>query len=204
MKTAIIRQVLLLGVVFVLLCGCANTVSYKLMKEYKQKQPHTVAILPIGGEEGDSEIRYLFRTIAYKKLIQKNFNVLPLEKVDEKYLNTGTADIDSMPPHMLAELFNVDSILYCTITDWNKSTFATYASLKVKATFELYARDGTRLWRARHGTKEYDVNLDRSQMKLAIITAYEPRIQRLLDAVFMTLPSTTVLYKKKTFFKWLP
>jgi hypothetical protein len=197
----------LLIIVFLFsLASCGNSVSYKTHPNYGLRAPRTIAILPVTSKNKKitSDARRLLRTVVARKLIEKNYHVVSLDEVDRRYIKYGSEQLEAMEPARLAGLMKADAVLYTTITKWDENSLATYASLKVGVGFKLFSKDGLRLWRAAYDTKESDIRLDRTQVELAVLKVYEPRIQRLVDTSFITLPNTFDKDERKEFFKWLP
>lgn len=192
--------------VFVAATGCGKTVSYKLSNEYAISNPRSIAILPLSSDvkDADREGLQLFRQAIYSKLKEKNMRVVPISVVDDAAVKLGVDYLARMKPHEACALFKTDAVLYGTLSEWDVDTFVTYASLKVGASFALYSSDGTRLWKASYDTTERDARFDKTQVELAVVKAYEPRIQRIVDAVFYTLPPAKVITEKKSYYDWLP
>jgi hypothetical protein len=184
--------------------GCSNIPIYTISENYSSLAPNTVVVLPVWGDVEDANVRRLFRTMALARLNSLNYSVLALEEVDEKYLKLGSGRFKDMNPGEVSRFFGADAVLYTRITKWEEKLLVTYASLEIGAGFELYSADGTMLWKAHYSTSEYDIKFDKSSMELAVIMVYEPRIQRVVDAVFSTLPSGLKPKEEKRFFDWLP
>ncbi len=192
-------------IVSLFIYGCGNPVTYVLSERYDLIHPYTIAIMPVewdNMEQRDEEVARLFRIMTFDRLQSLNYKPIPLETVDRRYGELSV--VGGVEPSLMAKGLGVDGVLYIRIIRWKKRLFVPYASLKVGAEFVLYGMDGTELWRARYSTKESDIRLDRSTMELAIIKAYEPRIQRIVDRVFTTLPAMQREHRKKTYFEWLP
>ncbi|MBI5344513.1 MAG: hypothetical protein HZB83_04130 [Deltaproteobacteria bacterium] len=190
------------------LAGCSNAVKYTLSGQYARARPHSVAVMPVKGADsmadGKREVSYLFRTMAVERLKAMNYNAVPLEEVDVRILKSGRDQFAGKTPKEIAGELDVDSILYIHITEWDSRLFVTYASMKFKARFELYGRDGARLWQADHSWGDADLRLDRASLELAVIKAYEPQVQRFIDLVFATLPKGETRQEEKRYFDWLP
>ncbi|MEE8575497.1 MAG: hypothetical protein V3T30_08805 [Thermodesulfobacteriota bacterium] len=124
--------------------------------------------------------------------------------VDDIAVKLGSKRVAQMAPEKACALFKTDAVLYSSLTEWDVDRFVNYASLKVGAKFSLYAKDGTKLWSADYVTTERDARFDKTQMELAIIKAFEPRVQRIVDAIFYTLPPVKIKNEKKRFYNWLP
>jgi hypothetical protein len=142
--------------------------------------------------------------MALARLKSLNYAVLDLEEVDEKYLKLGSGRFKEMNPGEVSRFFGADAVLYTRITKWEEKLLVAYASLEIGAGFELYSADGTMLWKAHYSTSESDIKFDRTSMELAVIKVYEPRIQRVVNAVFSTLPPGLKRKEEKRFFDWLP
>lgn len=201
-----IKKILAFILITVSLAGCSNAVKYTVSDQYRQARPYTIAIMPVvqDGQRENNEAARFFRTAAAEKLRLLNYGVIPLEQTDEKYQKAGSAWFSGKKPHEAAKLFNADAVLYIHVTGLDRSMFAGYASLKLKAFFEIYSLNGALLWRAEHHTRESDLSFDKKSIELSVIKAYEPQIQRFTDAVFATLPRGEAPIKTQTFFQWLP
>lgn len=190
----------------VLLAGCSNSVKTTLSERYRAYSPKTVAVAPVVWKaEGESnDAANTFRMMTAEKLKELNYRVVPLSAIDDTYLKLGSAAMTAKNPSELAALLGADAVLFIKIQQWNIDRFVTYASLKVEADYELYSATGERLWRAGYSTRDADLRLDRKSMEYAIIKAYEPKVQRFVDAIFTTLPQANAETNERTFFQWLP
>ncbi len=200
--------------IFVLnIFGCGSAVSYKITKNYQGNMPKSIAVLPVRGEKAESDARYLFRIMTYEKLSKLNYNLMPLETIDDKLTKANISRkefLEKMPAEM-AGLLGVDAVIYVTITGWNTRFFLTYASIDIDARFDMYAAStGEMMWTAEYGHEESDVSIDRETLKIKVTKIYEPMIQKIVDAAFSTLPSSYDVKKnkqdegsKKKYFEWL-
>lgn len=190
-----------------LLGGCGTAVRHVVTDGYAQAAPAKVAVLPVVWEEkapGEAEdISRLFRAMSVEKLSVLKYLTVPLEEFEKDGGNAK--EWATRPPNEAAALLGADALLYIRVTGWDRDSFLPYAALRIEASFELRSRSGQLLWAADHRSKESDLNLDRAPMHLAMYKAYEPRVQRFVDAVFTTLPPGKAEERtKKTYFKWLP
>lgn len=185
-------------------CGCSSMPVSTLSGDYRSSSPRTVVVLPVGGAVEDANVRRLFRVMTFERLKSLNYAVFALEEVDEKYLKLGSERFKDMSPGEVSKFFGADAVLYTTITQWEEKTLVTYVSLEIGADFALYGADGRRLWDSAYSTKESDLKFDRTSTEVAVIKVYEPRVQRIVDAAFSTLPRGTVRKEDKKFFDWLP
>lgn len=195
-----VKKNIFLILVLFMAAGCMNAVKSSVSPIYGQAAPATIAIMPVDWSEakaaggGDEKIGRMFRKVASERLRDMNYNVIAVEAVDEEYKKAGGG---------LTGL--ADAFLYIRIKDWDTDRLSTYASLKIKASFELYSANGTRLWDAEYATSESDLMQDKSSLEYAVIDIYEPRVQRLVDAILSTLPQGAAQKAaKKSFFNWLP
>ncbi|MBI5559721.1 MAG: DUF799 family lipoprotein [Deltaproteobacteria bacterium] len=196
-----------LFLVFVTLAGCAGSVRYKVSKDFSAARLDTVAVLAVAGEVPDAKIKEIFRNAASKKLGAMNYDVLPSAAVDNIYAKYPDAAQGADRVKEVSGLLNADSLLYINVTGWKERFFVTYAALKINAEFTLYSKTGAVLWRGRYSTKESEMRFDRELLKMDVIKAYEPRIERLVDTVLSTLPRRPVEKKEeekpKSYFDWL-
>lgn len=190
------------------LAGCSNAVKYTVSEQYGRTRPYTIAVMPViredAAEEGGAEVSRLFRTMSAERLKNMNYGVATLEDVDGKVLKQGANRSALKTPRETAAELGADAVLYIYITDWDTRLFVTYASLRFKARFELYSKDGAKLWQASHGWGDADLRLDRNSLELAVIKAYEPQVQRFVDLVFATLPPGEPPKDNERYFDWLP
>lgn len=193
--------------------GCGPAVSYKIMPNYQNKIPKSIAVLPVRGEKAESDARYLFRVMTHEKLSQLNYNLMPLEVVDDKLTkaNINRKEFLEKPPAEMARLLEVDAVVYITITSWSTKFFLTYASINVEARFDMYsASTGELVWTAKYGHEESDVSIDRETLKIKVTKIYEPMVQKVVDGALSTLPSFPEAKinkqeegSKKRYFEWL-
>lgn len=190
--------------------GCSSAIKHTLTPDYNEKMPNRVAVLPAEGNHENRDAQYLFRTMAYDKLIQKGYSPVSLEAIDEKLIRSGIRrdEFRSKTPKELAAIFGTEAILYITITKWDNTLFLGYASQKIEAEFALYHGDeGERLWKAEFNTKDSGMGLERDVIEFGVIKTYEPVIQRIVDAVFSTMPDNKIIAtgsSRKTYYDWLP
>lgn len=192
-----------------LISGCAKPVIYKLSERYNDIHPYTVAVLPVIWETtpdlSDRDVEtaaYLFRGMAEERMKRMNYTVVPLEEVDRKYAENGR--FAKLKPETVAAVLGVDAVVYIHVFAWNTSSFIIRSAFTLRAGFELFGKAGASLWQATYKTKETDYRFDTAPAELAVIKAYEPRIARLVDALFTTLPEAEPSEFRETFFLWLP
>ncbi|HBG46515.1 MAG TPA: hypothetical protein DDW94_05935 [Deltaproteobacteria bacterium] len=202
------RRLIFAIIIAVTLSGCGPAVKHIVSPEYEQTRPTKVVVLPLiweleAAKEAD-DISYLFRRMTAEKLNLLNYQTVPLEDVEKA--GKGSGDwFTGKAPHEVAALFGADSVLFIRMKDWDKHSLPPYASLEIRASFELRSANGSLLWQAEYSSSEADLNIDSAPMHLALYKAYEPRVQRFVDAIFTTLPAGQAREQsRKTYFKWLP
>ncbi len=186
------KKIIVSIMLLILAYGCSPSVKKTISPGFSESQPAIVAVMPVKWDspaaKEDAEIAALFRKLTAGKLKALNYAALPLEEADAK----GT---DS----------RADAFLYIHIRDWDRDSFAGYVSLRVDAAYEMYSKDGARLWTAEYSTKESDINLDERSREYGVFGTYETRIERLVEALLSTLPpGEPSKSAEKKFFQWLP
>ncbi len=193
---------------FLLLAGCGPAVKHTVAPEYVQIAPKRVVILPVIWDDGATaeadKISLLFRQMSSEKLGLLNYSAVPLSEVDS-FSGGRPGWFSGKTVDEIAAPFKADSVLFIRVTDWDKDDLLPYTSLKIGASFELASALGKTLWKAQYSTSEADLGLDTRTMELAVHSAFEPRIQRFVDAVFSTMPAGEVQKEqRKSYFDWLP
>jgi len=193
---------------FLALAGCGPAIKHTVSPEYAQISPKRVVVLPVVWEQQAApeagDISLLFRKMSSERLGLLNYSAVPLDEVDKA--GNGQPDwFVGKPVHEIAALLKADSVLFIRIKEWDKDNLLPYKSLNIEAAFELHSAVGKVLWKAEYSTSEADLGLDSRPMELAVHNAFEPRIQRFVDAVFSTLPPGEAdTSQRKTYFQWLP
>jgi len=202
------RKILPVFCILLFLAGCGGpAVDYTLSDQYRLARPYTVAVLPVewaSDAPEDKDVSHLFRTMSYERLGAMGYRLLPLEAVDALYLKGGLKATAARPKQEIATELGVDGLVVVRVVEWDKGTLASYASLGIKAELAIYSSKGVSLWSAGYKTSESDASLDAEPIEMAVVKAYEPRIQRFVDAVFTTLPQAEIPRSERTFFDWLP
>ena len=202
------KKLLFAILIAVSLADCGPAVKRTVSADFEQLAPYRVVVLPVIWEspataEAD-QISNLFRMMSAEKLSALNYQAVPLDDV-ERY-SAGQRDwFAGKKPHEIAAPFKADAVLYIRLLDWDTDSLMPYASLKIKAAYEMRSATGKLLWTAEYKSKEADLSIDKVSMHLTMYKAYEPRVQRFVDAIFTTLPEGRLQEKtRKSYFKWLP
>jgi hypothetical protein len=203
------KKIILLLALIILPTGCAKKVAFELSDELSRYKPVSVVVMPVtvdsDPEKIEADVLRLVRSTAQDKLLEKGYSSFPLEDTDKQLNARNLLGKEKLPaPRTLGPIFQADAVLYTRITEWNEDQLASYASLKIGVQFMLYSANGTLLWEGSYSTKHSDFRLDASATELGVLKAYEPRIQRIEDAVFLTLPAAQRQKERKEFYRWLP
>ena len=188
-----------------LMAGCGHAVKHTVSTEYYRLKPHTVALLPVvwkgdAKEAENSEVSLVFNDMLVEKVRSLGYAVTVVDEDDAR-----AADAAATPPAELARRLGVETVMYSHITGWDTDQLVTYAALTLKARFNLYSANGEELWKAEHVSKKFDLRLDKKPMEIAVIDAWEPKVQRFIDIVFATLPrSEAPASAQEKYFDWLP
>lgn len=195
---------------FTVFSGCGSVAKYTLAPDYKEKAPNIIAVMPVNGDIGENDAHYLFRTMAYEKLIQMGYYPIPLETVDDKLMRSGMkrGEFRNKTPKELASMLGADSVFYAVITEWDATLLLGYASMTIGAKFDLYdGATGKKMWESEFETKDSDVSLEGNVVEFGVVKAYEPAIQRVIDVIFSTIPAIDKIGKtnpSKGYYDWLP
>jgi len=200
-----LKKIPVLILLLALMAGCGHAVKHTVSNDFYRLKPRSVALLPVVWK-GDAKA-------AENKEVTRVFNDMLVEKVsslgyavkviDEK--DAAAAGAYAVLPAELAGRLGTETVMYSSITGWDTDQLATYAALTLSARFNLYSANGSELWKAEHVSKKSDVRLDKRPMEIAIIDAWEPKVQRFIDIVFATLPrSEAPAGAEEKYFDWLP
>ncbi|MFQ5586991.1 MAG: GNA1162 family protein [Thermodesulfobacteriota bacterium] len=188
--------------------GCSNKVDYTVEPQFERSVVETIAVMPVGGDRGSEEGRLLFREVANETLARSGYAVLPAEVVDKRLssLTKGREGAtDGVSREEMIKALDVDTVLFITITKWETPLLLYYASIKIEAEFELYSRQGEKMWTAEYSLGDSDFSADSDYLKVAVHGAYELMVVNLVDRVLATLPLRhRASTKGKGHFDWLP
>lgn len=190
----------------VLLAGCQGKVRHSMVEDYPSRSPVTVVVMPVVWEDSApegperEEVESLWRGLSVEGVRRLGYTVPGPEVADRRYEPGPKLD-----PAEAARSLGADGVMYVFVEEWDTDVFVTYASFSIGARFELYSKEGERLWRASYSTSESDVALtDRERVEYSVLKTYEPRVQRVVDAVLSTLPSPPAGSESEGYFDWLP
>lgn len=176
------------AMVMFVLTSCGGTISHKLSNEYPPKDLTTVTVLPISGF-ADPAAKEVFRSMIRTALSDKNFVVLLDSAAEEVYLRLGKVKFYSLDPKDMALAIGADMVMFCKVYKMEVTDTAGYKALDISAGYKLFDNKGELLWESDHEIGDSGFGFDPELNELAVIEAYEPKVQRLVDASFTTLPS---------------
>ena len=109
-----------------------------------------VAVAPLENRSNDISATEIVRSAFITEIGQRGWNVVPAEESDRVLretlgINYG-GQLRSTTPGVVCRELGVEGVFYGDVREWNKTTTGVYNKITVTASFELYAKDGTRLW----------------------------------------------------------
>lgn len=109
-----------------------------------------VVVAPMENRSNDINASEIIRSAFVGAIAGKGWNVVPTEESDrmlrESLGITYGGQLASTTPGEVCRILGVEGVFYGEIREWNKTTTGVYNNVTVAASFELYARDGTRVW----------------------------------------------------------
>ncbi len=140
------------GLVF--LNSCATPISYV---SEKYRSSGKIAILPLVNESNDLDGPVYVRQLIEKGILSRGFQIVQTDQVDQNLKEKGFTNggqLRATTPQKIGEWTGADSLLYCTLEDFNYINVGFYAQRRVKIIARLVdARTGERLWESeREGT----------------------------------------------------
>lgn len=201
------KLLLLFFIVFMAVsCGGPN-MEYALSDKYRSERPYTLAVLPVEwASDAPDKLMAVnhFRAMTNEKLIALGYRLVPLAAVDGAYRNNGPDGASDEVKARIAEKSGADGLVHIHIVNWDVAHIGSYASLNIEAVFSIYSKKGELIWSSSYKTSESDMSFDPEAVDVAVVKAYEPRILRLVESIFATLPQAERPAPEKTFFEWLP
>lgn len=98
----------------------------------------------------DIDASAIIRSAFVDAIVQRGWNVVPTEESDRMLRETlGISyggQLASTTPDEVCRSLDVEGVFYGEVREWNKTTTGIYNKVTVTAAFDLYAKDGTRVW----------------------------------------------------------
>src|SRR3989304_906548 len=109
-----------------------------------------VAIAPLENRSNDIDASGIIRSAFAAEIARRGWTLEPTEESDralrEKMgINYG-GQLASTTPEQVCRALGVEGVFYGEVREWNKTTTGIFNQVTVTASFELYDRDGTRVW----------------------------------------------------------
>ena len=109
-----------------------------------------VAVAPMENLSNDLDASAIIREAFREEILRRGWNVMPPEESDrllrERLGVSYGGQLDSTTPAEVCRALEVRGVFYGVVREWNKTTTGIYNQVTVTASFELYDRDGTRVW----------------------------------------------------------
>jgi hypothetical protein len=144
-------KALLCALLLLSLTGCGGRKA--AMREEPPRPGPTgprVAVAPMENGSNDINASEIIRSAFVGAIAGKGWNVVPTKESDRmlrEFLGiTYGGQLASTTPGEVCRSLGVEGVFYGEIREWNKTTTGIYNNVTVAASFELYARDGTRVW----------------------------------------------------------
>lgn len=134
---------------FLFPAGCGGQ-KESLRKEAPAATGAKVAVAPMENWSNDLSASEIIRSAFIGEISRRGWNVVPPEESDRLLRETlGISyggQLDSTTPGEVCRALGVDGVFYGAVREWNKTTTGVYNDVTVVASFELYGKDGSRLW----------------------------------------------------------
>ncbi|MGB5994677.1 MAG: hypothetical protein WBG20_04595 [Candidatus Deferrimicrobiaceae bacterium] len=109
-----------------------------------------VAVAPMENWSNDLSASEIIRSAFVGEITRQGWNVVPTEESDQALRETlGVSyggQLASTTPEEVCRALKVEGVFYGEVREWNKTTTGVYNNVTVIASFELYGKDGTRVW----------------------------------------------------------
>ncbi|MCK4847031.1 MAG: hypothetical protein KAS88_05105 [Deltaproteobacteria bacterium] len=170
-----------------LLLSCSHPLKSAVVEGYSDKAPLEVRLLPLafsddaleavegdgGSESKVNKVRLVLDEVVRAKLSHMGYKVSPSDS--EAGLNGDVAE------------------LALTITKWKGRQGALHTYLKISIEGKLSSADSETLWQGSYNIKESAVSLDKSSRNLSVIEAFEPILERAVEALFLKFPKPPLI-----------
>ena len=147
-----IRSIIIL-LVLAVLSGCGQMAtkrsSYPLM--YGDQKPASMLIVPAINESTAADAGDLLNSTISQPLSNHGYYVMPMPIVADIFRREGVIEgsqIKGLPTKMFKENFGADSVLFMTITSWDKNYMVIAGSVSVGISYVLIATETNEmLWK---------------------------------------------------------
>lgn len=160
-----------------LLTGCAQPKKPYDYSAFRASQPASILVLPADNRAPDINASHSFTSLVTQPLAEAGYYVFPVAVVEETFQQNGLTnghEIQAVSAKRLHDIFNADSALYISITDYGSSYHVIDSVTTVSATARLVdLRSGKELWQgtATANDAENDSNSNNSIIGILVSAA---------------------------------
>ncbi|MDN7676171.1 DUF799 domain-containing protein [Burkholderia oklahomensis] len=158
--------------VLVLFAACAAPAKHVDYTAFKKSQPRAILLLPPQNDTSDVKATYGLLSRMTLPVAEAGYYVVPVAVMEETFKQNGltnAADIQSVSPAKLREIFGADAALYTTVTQYGSIYTVLDSTTVVSASAKLVdLRTGDLLWQGtgRATGKELGSSMDVSGLGL--------------------------------------
>lgn len=109
----------------------------------------------------DIDASEIVRAAFVGEIGRRGWNVMPTEESDRILRETlGIAyggQLPSTTPDAVCQALDVEGVFYGEVVEWNKTTTGVFNRVTVTASFELYAKNGSRVWEGSDTQSRVDI-----------------------------------------------
>jgi hypothetical protein len=179
-------SVLVLVLIF---SGCAKKIKTGASPVFENLKPKQIAVLPVINKAGEADAAAILREKTINELYDKGYARIVSKAVDDKlsrYYKEGSL----ISPQVVGDLLKVDTVLYCTLSEWKRSVVLAYGVISVRAEFVLRsAKNGEVLWKGNKVIERRSLHPLKKEIHELILLDYEPAIHDLVHAALDSLPN---------------
>jgi hypothetical protein len=162
-------------------------------KDYEENVARVIAVLPVDNRSLDIRAPHLLRLKVLDELYFKGYTKLPLEVIDKKLESFYSTDSKGrgglIAPAVLKELVGADAVMYCALTEGNRTVSLFYAPVTMAAQCELRStQTGEVLWNAQHRSTSRSFDFTSKRLEMKSLDAFETVIEEVVNKVMETLP----------------
>lgn len=196
MRSGILKPLMLL-ICTMIASGCGTVVPYDYTA-YKQSNPRSILVLPPVNNTPDIAATYGMLSQVTYPLAESGYYVFPVTLVDETFKQNGLmtpADIHTLAPNKLREIFGADVGLYITVTQYGTAFNVLSSETRVSAKAKLVdLRTGFVLWDgAATASSNENRNLGSGGLTGGLLTAVVNQIvENVMDASQHVAAKTSV------------
>ena len=175
--------------ILVIIMGCGKKIRTATANQPEKAKWNQIAVLPVANKTVESAIANMLRTHLIEELYFKGFPRVSVQLIDEK-LSEQYKKGGAVQPQVVGNALGVDAVLYCTLSEWKKTTMLAYVSISAKVDFELRsARGGEVLWKASKSVIKRSFHPLKKELQELALLDYEPIVIDLVGAALESLPN---------------